>query len=213
MRVILKDGLLVVTALSEEERAELEQWAKRSHNHVFALQHQDAQTFRMTDLGPRADACREPINVTSKASDPQIRLISNFAHTPFFLGEQHYASVEGFWQGLKFAEPADRERLAALWGGHARKSGSAAPRSEVFEFEGKQIRVGTADHRALMWRAVCAKFEQHKEAREALLNTRQRPLTHKTRRDSRTIPGAVMAQMWMQIRARLQKQELALEAR
>ena len=33
-----------------------------------------------------------------------------------------------------------------------------------------------------------------------LLSTGERPLMHRTRRDSRTIPGVVMADIWMRIR-------------
>ena len=54
-----------------------------------------------------------------------------------------------------------------------------------------------------MRRACEAKFAQHEGARTALLNTGERWLTHRTRKDSRTIPGAIMADIWMRIRARL----------
>ena len=39
----------------------------------------------------------------------------------------------------------------------------------------------------------------------ALVGTGDRPLMHKTRRDSRTIPGVVMADIWMRIRRTLAK--------
>jgi len=35
------------------------------------------------------------------------------------------------------------------------------------------------------------------------LSTGTRPLVHKTLRDSRNIPGAIMAEIWMRIRGRL----------
>ena len=38
-----------------------------------------------------------------------------------------------------------------------------------------------------------AKFEQSEAAQTALLSTGMRPLVHQMRRDSRTIPGVVMA--------------------
>ncbi len=60
--------------------------------------------------------------------------------------------------------------------------------------------MGTAEHWDLMRRACWAKFTQCEAARTALLSTRERPLTHKMRRDSRSIPGIVMAEIWMQIR-------------
>jgi hypothetical protein len=57
-----------------------------------------------------------------------------------------------------------------------------------------------------MRRACEAKFTQNDDAREALLGTNDRPLTHKMRRDSRSIPGVIMAEIWMGIRARLRQQ-------
>jgi predicted NAD-dependent protein-ADP-ribosyltransferase YbiA (DUF1768 family) len=56
-----------------------------------------------------------------------------------------------------------------------------------------------------MERACAAKFEQNGAARRALLSTGTRPLEHRMRRDSRTIPGAIMAEIWMRLRDRLAK--------
>ena len=46
---------------------------------------------------------------------------------------------------------------------------------------------------------------QNREAAAALLATGQRPLTHVVRRDSTTIPGVIMAAIWMRIRKALRK--------
>jgi predicted NAD-dependent protein-ADP-ribosyltransferase YbiA (DUF1768 family) len=200
MRVQLKENLLVVIAETESEEAEISSWAAAKDGHVLALSNQDGQAFRLTDLGPRAEACREPINVTSQSTDPQIQLISNFASTSFELDGQRYASVESFWQGLKFPDKFQRAQLALLEGHAARKAGEQAVESHTFEYGGRTIRRGTADHWDLMLAACRAKFDQQKEAREALLQTGSRPLVHKTRRDSRNIPGVIMAGIWMAIR-------------
>ena len=54
--------------------------------------------------------------------------------------------------------------------------------------------------------AACrAKFAQNEVARAALLATGSRPLTHVVRRDSRAIPGVIMASIWMRIRSDLRK--------
>jgi predicted NAD-dependent protein-ADP-ribosyltransferase YbiA (DUF1768 family) len=200
MRVRLKPNLIVITAESAKEREALAAWAREMDGHVFALKLQDAQTFRLTALGPRAEACREPINVTSRSPDPAIQLISNFAPTPFELDGQHYGSVEAFWQGLKFPDQARRREIAPLHGESARRAGFGAPESATIEYRGRTVRVGTADHWRLMAFACWAKFNQHEAARQALLGTSERPLIHKTRRDSRNIPGVVMADIWMKVR-------------
>lgn len=203
MKVRLKPGLVVVTGESDEERRSLADWAKDVDGHVFALKLQDGQTFRLSDLGSRAEACNEPINVTSSAADANLRLISNFAHTPFELDGKQYASVEGFWQGLKFADERRRREIALLHGGAARRAGIEAPAAVTFEYAGQSFRVGTIDHWRLMERACWEKFSQHDSARNALLGTGDRPLVHKTRKDSQTIPGVIMADIWMRIRRRL----------
>ena len=56
-----------------------------------------------------------------------------------------------------------------------------------------------------MRRACQTKFEQNEAVRSALLATGERLLTHKVRKDSRTIPGAIMADIWMSIRAKLHR--------
>jgi predicted NAD-dependent protein-ADP-ribosyltransferase YbiA (DUF1768 family) len=56
-----------------------------------------------------------------------------------------------------------------------------------------------------MHRACWAKFSTHAEAQAALLATGERPLVHRLRRDSRTIPGVIMAEIWMKIRRRLRE--------
>ena len=104
MKLRLKQGLLVITGETPDECRELAEWAGDYAEHAFRLEIQDEQTLKLTDLGPQADACREPINVISTSREPEVRLISNFAETPFSLDGRTYASVEGFWQGLKFAD-------------------------------------------------------------------------------------------------------------
>ena len=142
----------------------------------------------------------EPLNITFDATPMPLRLISNLAETSFELDGRFYASVEGFWQGLKLPGEADRERLASL-AGHAAKS--AGPKSEPGDrivYEGREVVVGTVDHWALMEHASRAKFEQDDDARAALVSTGSRPLVHKVPTDSRTIPGVIMADIWMRIR-------------
>lgn len=74
--VRLKEGLLIVTAETEEEQSALAAWSAAVDRHAFVLKAQDARTFRLNSLGPRAEACREPINITSQSTDPELRLIS-----------------------------------------------------------------------------------------------------------------------------------------
>ena len=54
-----------------------------------------------------------------------------------------------------------------------------------------------------MLRACWAKFTQSEPHRRALLATLPHRIEHRTKPDSRAIPGVVMADIWMRIRAAL----------
>jgi predicted NAD-dependent protein-ADP-ribosyltransferase YbiA (DUF1768 family) len=206
MRVILKEGLLIVVPETEAEGNDLATWKGGRVGHVLFVSDNPGRGLSLVDLGAKEHACNEAINVISSNPDPSVRLISNFAPTPFRLDGRDYACVEAFWQGLKFEEGPERERVARLGGHAAREARLERAYGATVVYEGCHIPVGTWDHWELMENACWAKFTQNENAREALLATASRPLIHRTRRDSRDIPGAIMADIWMRIRKRLQKQ-------
>jgi predicted NAD-dependent protein-ADP-ribosyltransferase YbiA (DUF1768 family) len=207
MRVLLKEDVLVLIPETSREEAEITTWKSSRGDQVFCLRASKNPSAELHQLGPRVEACREPINVVSDSVDPDARLISNFAATSFDLDGRHYRSVESFWQGLKFPDERDRARVAELEGPQARAEGERQGYGTTIAYGGQDIVVGTSAHWRLMERACRAKFEQNAEARAALLATGSRPLTHVVRRDSPTIPGAIMAQIWMRIRKRMKNSE------
>jgi predicted NAD-dependent protein-ADP-ribosyltransferase YbiA (DUF1768 family) len=193
-----------VVGLSAETDAEREICALlvAADRHVFQLHCTTDRGFAFTELGPEAEARREPLNITH-AVESRFQPISNLAHTPFEVDGLVYASIEGFWQGLKFDDPARRRQIAKLSGASAKEAGKPGGQPPVFDFGGLCITAGSPEHWHLMRRACEAKFGQHRGAADALRASGARWLTHKVRRDSRTIPGAIMAQIWMDIRARM----------
>jgi predicted NAD-dependent protein-ADP-ribosyltransferase YbiA (DUF1768 family) len=203
MRALVKSGVIVLVPETDDDMDTFAGWRESAAEHVFVLRAQERGGTVLHDLGPRADACREPLNIRSRSADWRVRLISNFAPAPFELDGRDYGSVEAFWQGLKFPSAADRRRVAELHGGAARRAGEEAIPAESFKYEGQRIMPGTHAHWKLMERACWAKFTQHDETRAALVATGSRPLTHVMRRDSTTIPGAIMSEIWMRIRTRL----------
>ena len=203
MKTLLQPGCLVLVPESEPERAALAAWKAAHAGFAFAAVENAGPGTTLTALGPIAEACREPINVTSDSPDP-IRLIANFAPTPFELDGERYACVEAFWQSLRFP-PDQRSRIAALAGPVAKQESFKQPYGSHIVFAGKAIAVGTFEHWQLMRRACAAKFAQNVDARAALLGTGDRPLIHVVRRDSRTIPGVIMAEIWMQLRTQLRR--------
>ena len=207
MRVILKEGIAILVPELAEEANEAERWLARHEGHVLVALSQRERAgiaVELRSLGGRADACREPINIVSSSPDPSARLISNFGDAPFEMEGERYRSVESFWQGLKFADPAERRRIAGLDAREAHAAGDPKGYGATITYRGAEIPVGTWRHWQLMESACRAKFTQHTEARAALMATGERPLVHRVQRDSKAIPGAIMAEIWMRIRHELQ---------
>jgi len=111
MRVLLKEGLIVLIPESVGETGEVEAWRSTHASHVLCVRASDSQSLELHDLGGRDEACREPINVISNSPDPIAKMISNFATTPFDLDGQLYQSVESFWQGLS----SPRTAIVGAW--------------------------------------------------------------------------------------------------
>ncbi len=200
MKVSVKKGQIILVDDGDESR--LAAALRALNGNAVSVQVRSDVCIVLEDLGAREEACREPINI-ARSVDERYRPISNFQPTPFILDGETYASVEGFWQSLKYPSADERRRVGGLSGVEAKKAGGKGPKSPSFEYLGDVITTGTYDHWVLMERACMAKFTQDRRAREALLATGNRPLTHLVRGDSKTIPGVIMAAIWMRIRKRI----------
>ena len=199
----LKEAYLIVVPETPDARIAIHEWKTRREGHVFQVRADAGAGIAFQDLGVKEVVCNEPINITSAHSDENMRLIGNFADTPFELDGVSYRSIEGFWQGLKFSDAAPRRELAAMSGADARRRGREQLYGPTVHYQGTDVPVGTWDHWQLMQRACLAKFTQHTAAGSALRASAPRPLVHRVRRDSRTIPGVIMADIWMRIRRQL----------
>jgi len=202
MKTLLKPDGIALIPESEAETASLALWKNEHDDFAFASAPNAGKGAMISALGPRLEACRIPINVTSQSRDRNIRLIANFSSTPFDLDGIRYTSVESFWQSLRFPE-AERPRIAGLPGEDAKRLSSTQPYGSHVRYADVQVPVGTWHHWQLMKKACLAKFQQNADAQGALRGTGTRPLLHKVRGDSRTIPGVIMADIWMAIRAGL----------
>lgn len=207
MKLNFRNNVIGLSAETPEEQA-ICALISAADGYVFQLHAATDKGMAFSEIGPEEDARRTPLNIVQSIA-PHFAPISNLAHTPFDLDGQHYASIEGFWQGLKRIDPVERRAIAKLWGGEAKGRGGSVDQPAEFVYEDVTIASGSPEHWALMRKACDAKFTQNSEAREALLATGERWLTHKVRRDSRTIPGVVMAEIWMRIRAKLRDEVAA----
>ncbi|MEZ4885722.1 MAG: NADAR family protein [Chitinophagales bacterium] len=197
-----KDDVILIRFENQIEKQILERIINNNNQLIFQLQ-KDKEGICLTKLGQANHVCNVPINVLYSNEDFSVKLISNLAHTPFRLNDKKYESVEGFWQSLKFQQENDKNEIAKLHGKEAKKTGSRQNYHKNIYFERKRIKTGSSEHWNLMEKACRAKFSQHIEAQQALVNTGNRPLYHRPSKDSTTIPGAIMAEIWMKIREEL----------
>jgi predicted NAD-dependent protein-ADP-ribosyltransferase YbiA (DUF1768 family) len=124
----------------------------------------------------------------------ELGLLSNFAATPFEFRGKRYASLEGFWQMMKYPEGPDdprakfpgiewkfaRGQVAGLTGTEAKAAGTLANANMKKmgitwgTFEGKQFELRPAaagEHYRLIVEATRAKVQQNPDVQKILLAT------------------------------------------
>jgi predicted NAD-dependent protein-ADP-ribosyltransferase YbiA (DUF1768 family) len=124
----------------------------------------------------------------------ELGLLSNFAPTPFEFRGKRYASLEGFWQMMKYPEgpddprskhpglelPHTREEVSQMTAFDAKRAGDAGSRNmqemgiDWVTFEGKQIPYRPAEpgeHYQLIVEATREKVRQNSEVKGVLLAT------------------------------------------
>lgn len=167
--------------------------------------------------------------VLSKRGD--LGILSNFAATPFVLDGEHFASVEGFWQMLKYPESADDERLrdpSLIWphtrnevkeltGFDAKKAGERA--NQILKALGiawvtyqghrlQQFENTKGEFYRLVVRAEHAKLEQNPKVREILVRTGDLKLIPDHRIPLSDAPAWKYGEIWMEIRKELDQHKL-----
>ncbi len=157
----------------------------------------------------------------------ELGLLSNFAATPFEFHGKRYASLEGFWQMMKFPEGPDdpranfpgvtwsytREQVAQLTSFDAKRAGDAGEKNmklmgiDWVTFEGKRMEYKPpqpGEHYRLIVEATREKVRQNPEVKKVLLATGNLKL----RPDHRQEPNAPAAwryyEILTQIRTELQ---------
>jgi predicted NAD-dependent protein-ADP-ribosyltransferase YbiA (DUF1768 family) len=127
--------------------------------------------------------------ILSKRND--LGILSNFAPTPFVYHGVRYASVEGFWQMMKYPEGPDDPRAAARWdftrqqvgqmvafdakhAGDLGERNMAALGIDYVTFEGERMPYRSAvhgRHYQLIVDAMREKLRQNPQVRSTLLAT------------------------------------------
>jgi predicted NAD-dependent protein-ADP-ribosyltransferase YbiA (DUF1768 family) len=158
---------------------------------------------------------QQPLIIAYYDGDSEVRLLSNFATTPFVLDDISYLCVEGFWQSLKTEYPVIRERFQHYEGLDAKQAGrllAKAGGGNLFTYQGNLYRVGSEEHHILLERAIRAKVDHNKHVRDAILATENRPLKHMLKNrfgswkpgDSPALPAITFENMYYRIRKELQ---------
>ena len=156
----------------------------------------------------------------------ELGLLSNFAPTPFVFRGQRYASLEGFWQMMKYPEgPNDprakfpalewkytRDQVAQMVSFEAKRAGDLGEANmkkmgiNWVSFEGKHFEYKPSvpgEHYKLIVAAMWEKVKQNPEVKRVLLSTGDLIL----KPDHHQEPNAPAAwryfEIWMQIRAEL----------
>lgn len=160
----------------------------------------------------------------------ELGLLSNFAATPFVFHGKRYASLEGFWQMMKYPEgpddprasfagltwPYTREQVAQLTSFEAKRAGTVAEDNMKkmgitwVTFEGKRMEYKPQmpeEHYRLIAEATREKVRQNPEVKRVLLATGNLVL----KPDHHQEPNAPAAwryyEILTQIRAELQSQK------
>ena len=152
------------------------------------------------------------INIASNSENITEALLSNLAHTPFEMNGKQYASVEVFWQWLKYKSEEDRNRIALMYWIISKKIGNDGDNSDwSFEYFWQRYVVGSPEHQELMYRAIRAKLEQNPEVLRLLIDTGNTPVIHEPKKkdgtlygDSETIPAVIFSGFLMRLRKELQ---------
>jgi hypothetical protein len=160
----------------------------------------------------------------------ELGLLSNFAATPFEFHGKPYASLEGFWQMMKYPGSTNdlratfpglewkltREQVAQLTGFDAKHAGSAADANMKkmsitwVTFEGKRIepRSTTSDEfYKLIVEATREKVRQNPEVEKVLLATGDLVLKPDHHQEPDAVPAWRYYEILTKIRTELQKQQ------
>lgn len=143
------------------------------------------------------------VNISSTSDDWRGLALSNFVLSPFVFEGVLFASIEGFIQGIKFAE-ADprRERAFLLSAWDAKRLGEEADRSAVY-WQGASLAYGSTAHHQLIEAAIRTRIEQSPGLQQALLSTVGSTLIHDTghpESPTTSLPAVVFCRIFEDLR-------------
>jgi predicted NAD-dependent protein-ADP-ribosyltransferase YbiA (DUF1768 family) len=171
------------------------------------------------EILPQAAKSRDEV-ILSKRNE--LGILSNFAPTPFYYKKKKYASVEGFWQMMKYPDPDykndprnqmkypfTREQVAAMTAFEAKAAGDQASeimsklRIDWVTFEGERMTYCSekpGKHYYLIKEAMLKKYRYNYEVRRVLLATGNLKLKPDHHEGTCHAPEWRYYELWMDIR-------------
>lgn len=166
----------------------------------------------------------------------ELGLLSNFAATPFIFHGQRYASLEGFWQMMKYPEGDDdpraefpglhwactREQVAQMTAFEAKRAGDLGSANMKrmgitwVTFEGQQVEYRPTvpgEHYRLIAAATREKVDQNPEVKRILLATGDLVLKPDHHQEPNAPAAWRYCEILMQIRTELQRENTRRPAR
>lgn len=147
------------------------------------------------EILPQSVSCNEKKVILSKRNE--LGILSNFADTAFTLDSRKYASVEGFWQMMKYPEdlkdlsdprndssvswPYTREQVSMMSGSEAKDAGKTANANlkklniNWITYTSKKIEYKGVDqnlHYKIIYRAMKQKMIENPEVKSLLIKTK-----------------------------------------
>jgi predicted NAD-dependent protein-ADP-ribosyltransferase YbiA (DUF1768 family) len=157
----------------------------------------------------------------------ELGILSNFAPTPFEFEGTRYASLEGFWQMMKYPEgpedprmdptvtwPHTRSEVAQMVAFEAKKAGDLASQNmsrlgiDWVTYRGERMPYRAPEpgrHYELIVSAMREKLKQNPEVRRILLSTGELVLKPDHTQNPADPPEWRYFQVWMDIRSELQQ--------
>lgn len=132
--------------------------------------------------GHQLKDCYDPItntlDIRSNGLYPS-NVLSNLCHNEFSLEGILCGSMEGFLQSLKYQDKEKQRQVCCMKGGYARKHSVASwQKDQIVWWKGRAIDRHGEEFQDLVGRAYQAMFEQSRQFRDALMQTRGMTLVH-----------------------------------
>jgi predicted NAD-dependent protein-ADP-ribosyltransferase YbiA (DUF1768 family) len=150
-------------------------------------------------------------NIASNSKNEIEAWLSNLSHNPFNFNWLEYASIEAFWQSLKFEEQTeDWKECIKLYWKESKKFWNKAEIKNNFIYNWKEYIVWSKEHQNLMKEALREQLKQNPEKLKLLLFTWNINLIHRPKKadwtfypDSVTIPWEIFSRFLMELREEL----------